>query len=242
MGIKYRNPELSGIINVYKEKGMTSHDVVAAVRGVTGAKAGHAGTLDPDAEGVLVVLLGKCTKLSDRLMTGDKVYRAVCVLGVTTDTQDAGGAIVAVRPAGCGLDEIREAAARFAGGYMQTPPMYSALKVGGRKLCDLARAGKTVGREPRFARVDRIEITAFEPPDRVYMDVTCGKGVYIRTLCADIGDALGCGAHMAALTRLAVGDFRAEDGVRLGRIRELAAEGRLDEIINREYNTEYNTE
>ncbi|MDR1209508.1 MAG: tRNA pseudouridine(55) synthase TruB [Clostridiales bacterium] len=231
MAVKYKNPDLSGIMNVYKEKGMTSHDVVAAIRRLTGAKTGHAGTLDPDAEGVLVVLLGKCTKLSGKLMDGGKVYRAVCKLGETTDTQDASGVTLRRRPAVCGLDEIVRACSGFAGGYEQVPPMYSALKVGGRKLYDIARAGGEVERAARFVRIDGIRVEAFDPPDRFTMRVECGKGTYIRTLCADIGEELGCGAHMESLVRLSVGKYSAGDAVTLGRLRELAAQGRLSGAI-----------
>ena len=186
---------MNGIINEYKEKGYTSHDVVAVLRKIAGQKKiGHTGTLDPDATGVLPVCLGRATKLCDLLTDRDKTYEAVLLLGKTTDTQDISGAILKEQP----TDHLNEAEVTkviesFKGTYDQIPPMYSALKVNGKKLYELAREGKEIARKARTIEVYDIRIRRFLPPDRVEMDIDCSKGTYIRTLCNDIGDALGCG-------------------------------------------------
>lgn len=198
---------ISGIINVYKEKGFTSHDVVAKLRGILRQKKiGHTGTLDPDAEGVLPVCLGKATKVCDLLTDKDKEYEAVLLLGKATDTQDISGKVLKESPVSCQEEEVRAIIAGFVGNYSQIPPMYSALKVDGRKLCDLARAGKEVERAPRNVQIFSIDILEIALP-RVRMRVHCSKGTYIRTLCHDIGQALGCGGTMAALRRTRVGQF-----------------------------------
>ena len=187
---------MDGIFNIYKEKGFTSHDVVAIVRRtIHMKKVGHTGTLDPDAEGVLPVCVGKATKLSDVIMDGRKSYRAMLRLGITTTTEDASGEVLETKAVVFDEEKIRAAVAAFIGRLEQVPPMYSALKVDGRKLCDLARAGVTVERAARPVHIFSIEILSIELP-RVRMRVCCSKGTYIRTLCQDVGEVLGCGACM----------------------------------------------
>lgn len=212
---------ISGIINVYKEKGYTSFDVVAKLRGILKTKKiGHTGTLDPDAEGVLPVCLGKATKVCDLLTDKDKEYEAVMLLGTVTDTQDISGAVLAQKEVHVTEKEVRNAIMSFIGEYMQVPPMYSALKVNGQKLCDLARAGVTVERAARPVKILDINILSVELP-RVRMRVACSKGTYIRTLCQDIGEKLGCGACMESLLRTRVAQFRVEDALRLDEIEAL---------------------
>ncbi len=188
---------IHGVLNVYKGKGYTSHDVVAKLRGITGQKKiGHTGTLDPDATGVLPVCLGKATKLCDMLTDKDKTYEAVLLLGVSTDTQDAGGEVLGTSDtAGLGEKEVREAIQSFVGGYDQVPPMYSALKVGGKRLYELAREGKVVERKARPVDIYQIRVLKMDLP-RVWMEVSCSKGTYIRTLCHDIGEKLGWGGGL----------------------------------------------
>lgn len=214
---------VNGIINVYKEKGYTSFDVVAKLRGILKQKKiGHTGTLDPDAQGVLPVCLGKATKVCDLLTDKNKEYKAVMLLGKVTDTQDVSGTVLQEREVCVSEQEVRDAVLSFVGGYEQVPPMYSALKVNGKKLCDLAREGKTVERKARPVQILSIEIEKIELP-RVTMKVECSKGTYIRTLCHDIGEKLGCGACMERLLRTKVSKFFVEDALTLGQIEELVA-------------------
>ena len=188
---------IHGILNVRKEKGYTSHDVVAKLRGITRQKKiGHTGTLDPDAVGVLPVCLGRATRLCDMITDRDKTYETVLLLGRTTDTQDIGGQTIRTgRTEGLKEDEVRRVIWEFVGEYAQIPPMYSALKVNGRKLYELAREGKEVERKARNVQIFGIEILKAELP-RVWMRVKCSKGTYIRTLCHDIGERLSCGGCM----------------------------------------------
>ncbi len=212
---------LSGLINIYKEKGYTSFDVVAKLRGILKMrKIGHTGTLDPAAEGVLVVCLGRATKVCGLLTDRDKEYEAVMLLGTVTDTQDTTGTVLKSREVCVTQEAVREAVLSFRGEYMQMPPMYSALKVGGKKLCDLARAGVTVERKARPVTIHGIEILDMDLP-RVRMRVACSKGTYIRTLCHDIGQKTGCGACMESLTRTRVSCFREEEAYRLSEIEAL---------------------
>ncbi len=209
---------VNGIINVYKEKGYTSHDVVAKLRGIfRQKKIGHTGTLDPDAEGVLPVCLGKATRVCDLLADKDKVYDAVLRLGIVTDTQDMTGQVQSEQEAACTQEELEETIRGFVGNYWQTPPMYSALKVNGKKLCDLARAGVEVERKPRQVTLYSIQIEEVSLP-RVRMRVHCSKGTYIRTLCHDIGQALGCGGCMESLVRTQVADFMLQEAHRIAEI------------------------
>ena len=221
----------SGIINVYKEKGFTSFDVVAKLRGIVRTKKiGHTGTLDPDAEGVLPVCIGRATKVCDILTDKDKVYEAVMLLGVETDTQDTSGEVLRERPVEASEDAVREAILSFVGDYAQVPPMYSALKVNGKKLYELAREGKTIERKARNVQILSIEILEMNLP-RVRMSVHCSKGTYIRTLCDDIGEKLGCGGCMEKLLRTKVGVFELKDTLKLSEIDELAKTGVVEEKI-----------
>lgn len=209
---------ISGIINVYKERGYTSFDVVAKLRGILKTKKiGHTGTLDPDAEGVLPVCLGKATKVCELLTDKQKEYEAVLLLGRVTDTQDISGTVLKEREVGATEEEVRNAILSFVGNYMQVPPMYSALKVDGKKLCDLARAGVTVERKARQVEIFSIDILEVCLP-RVRMRVNCSKGTYIRTLCEDIGEKLGCGGCMESLLRTRVSEFRLQEALTLGEI------------------------
>lgn len=211
----------NGIINIYKEKGFTSHDVVAKMRGICKQKKiGHTGTLDPDAVGVLPVCLGSGTKLCDMLTDKDKVYVAELLLGVETDTQDISGQVLRQSEPIMDEDAVREAVLSFQGDYMQIPPMYSALKVNGKKLYELARAGKEVERQARPVVIYEIEILDMQLPV-VKIRVACSKGTYIRTLCADIGARLGCGGTMKSLLRTKVGIFTAEEAITLAELEQI---------------------
>ncbi len=223
---------MDGILNIRKEKGFTSHDVVAIVRRTLHMrKVGHTGTLDPDAEGVLPICVGKATKLSDIIMDGRKSYRAIVRLGITTTTEDASGEIVTQNPVDFDEVQITEAVARFVGEQKQVPPMYSAIKVNGKKLYELAREGKEIERKSRTITIYGIQIRRFLPPDAFEIDVDCSKGTYIRTLCSDIGKALGCGAHMAELLRTQTGTFTLEHAITLQQLEELAKQGRQEEAL-----------
>ena len=204
--------EISGIIVLNKDEGLTSQSAVSRVRRLFGArKAGHSGTLDPMATGVLPVLLGGATVAAEYLVSGEKHYIATLRLGLTTDTEDTTGEVL-TRHEGAlpSADAVREAAARFLGESEQIPPLYSALKQGGRKLCDLARAGITVEREARRITVSRLDVTPLSESD-YRLEVVCSKGTYIRTLCADIGKALGCGGVMETLCRAEASGFSLSD-------------------------------
>lgn len=206
----------AGFLNINKPLGITSHDVVARVRrGLKIKKVGHAGTLDPLATGVLVVCVGYATRLSEYAVDSRKRYRARVHLGVTTESYDAEGDIVARCDASeVGRDDVQRILPAFTGEIEQLPPMYSAVKQGGRKLYELARAGQTVERKSRTVRIYNLELIAWEPPEFT-LDVECGAGTYIRSLAYDIGDALGVGAHLSGLTRTGSGSFSVEDAVSL---------------------------
>lgn len=220
----------NGIVNVYKEKGFTSFDVVAKMRGIFHQKkVGHTGTLDPDAEGVLPVCLGSATKVCDVLTDKDKEYEAVLLLGLVTDTQDVTGTVLSEHEVSVTEEEVRDAVLSFVGDIMQVPPMFSALKVNGKKLCDLARQGVEVERKARPVVIHGIEILDMRLP-RVHMRVHCGKGTYIRTLCRDVGERLGCGGCMERLLRTRVSDFALRDALRLSEIEEALAAGKTDFI------------
>jgi tRNA pseudouridine55 synthase len=233
-----------GVINVFKEKGYTSHDVVAIIRKLTGAKTGHTGTLDPNAEGVLPICLGRATKLADYIQAATKTYVAEVILGVKTTTGDATGEIISQNHEAAvqiNADDFAQAAARFVGEIEQIPPMYSAIKIDGKKLYDLARKGEEIVRKPRVVQIEKIELcfhadfveaSAFYPNlPRFFIEVSCSKGTYIRTLCEDIGAVLGCGATMGALTRTRSGHFFLENALRLDELREATQAGRLGECI-----------
>ncbi|MDX2138718.1 MAG: tRNA pseudouridine(55) synthase TruB [Chloroflexota bacterium] len=201
-----------GFLNVDKPLGMTSHDVVARVRRTFGVrKVGHAGTLDPLATGVLVICIGGATRLSEYVMHATKRYTAQVYFGVTTSTYDAEGEAVQTRDAShLNRDMITEALNRFVGDIQQVPPIYSAIKVGGRKLYDIARAGETVELEARSVTIERIDLLNWQPPVAT-IDVTCNAGTYIRSLAYDMGEALGTGAHLASLRRTQSGTFLIAD-------------------------------
>ncbi len=227
----------NGVINVYKESGFTSFDVVAKLRGILKQKKiGHTGTLDPDAQGVLVVCLGKATKLCDVLMDKDKSYVATLLLGRTTDTEDSSGEILTQKEVLVTEEQVSEAVRSFVGEYDQIPPMYSAIKVNGKKLYELAREGKVIERNPRSVVIHNIEILSMELP-YVTMRVSCGKGTYIRSLCRDIGEKLECGGIMDKLVRDSVyaGQtgkiFRQEDALTLTQIEEMVHKGRIGDYI-----------
>lgn len=222
---------LEGVINIYKEKGYTSHDVVAKLRGILKQKKiGHTGTLDPDAEGVLLVCLGKATKLCDMLTDRDKTYRCTMLLGRETDTQDTTGTVLSERPVAVSEEAVRDAVNSFVGDYSQVPPMYSALKVGGKKLYELAREGREVERAARPVIIHSIEIEEVALP-HVIMSVSCSKGTYIRTLCHDIGRKLGCGACMEHLLRTQVGRFGLEGSLTLEQVETRRDNGTLEAAV-----------
>ncbi len=220
-----------GIINVYKERGFTSHDVVAKLRGICKQKKiGHTGTLDPDAVGVLPVCLGSATKLCDMLTDKEKEYIAVLRLGMVTDTQDISGEVLEEKEVRVSAEQVREAIYSFQGEYAQIPPMYSALKINGKKLYELARAGKEVERAARPVIIRELEILEENMPEFT-IRVRCSKGTYIRTLCHDIGQKLGCGGVMTSLIRSKSGTFMIEKAYKLSEIQKYADEGRLNELV-----------
>lgn len=220
-----------GIINVYKEKGFTSHDVVAKLRGICKQKKiGHTGTLDPDAVGVLPVCLGSATRLCDMLTDKDKEYIAVFRLGITTDTQDISGRVLEEREVTVSEEESVKAIKSFQGELLQVPPMYSALKVNGKRLYELAREGKEIERAARPVTVYEIEVLEKNMPEFT-IRVKCSKGTYIRTLCHDIGQKLQCGAAMISLVRTKAGCFEIEKSYTLLQLQELSDEGKLNEAI-----------
>lgn len=222
---------LNGIIIVNKEKDFTSHDVVAKLRGILKQKKiGHTGTLDPQAQGVLPVCLGNATKLCDVLTDKKKEYVATLLLGVTTDTEDMTGTVLTQNEVTVTEEKVREVVASFVGKSMQVPPMYSALKVNGKKLYELAREGKVVEREARPIEVYELEILSVDLP-RVELRVFCSKGTYIRTLCADIGAKLGCGGAMESLLRTRVEDFYLKQAHTLSEIEEIRDNNALDTIV-----------
>lgn len=223
--------EFQGIIVIHKEKGFTSHDVVAKLRGILHMKKiGHTGTLDPDATGVLPVALGKGTKLVELLTDKEKTYEAVLHLGITTDTQDMSGTILEEKEVTVTEDEVRSVLNSFVGEQLQIPPMYSALKVDGKKLYELAREGKTVERKARPVCFYEIEPLEIKLP-LVKIRVTCSKGTYIRTLCHDVGEKLGCGGCMEELLRSRVGRFSLEESHTLGEIQAASENGTVSHMI-----------
>ncbi len=225
--------QMNGFLNICKPTGRTSSDLVVFVRKrlPRGTAVGHGGTLDPEASGVLPVCVGSATRLFDYIIDKEKTYVARIRLGVETDTQDATGRVVAERPVDVGEAELRAVLPDFTGEIEQVPPMYSAIKKDGRRLYQLARKGQTVALEPRKCRVNGIEFLGGEGEDTYLLKITCGKGVYIRTLCHDIGSRLGCGAHMRSLERTAAGIFKIEDALTPEQIDALSREDRLGEAL-----------
>lgn len=223
---------INGILNIYKEKGYTSHDVVAKLRGITRQKKiGHTGTLDPDAQGVLPVCFGRATKLCDMLTDKSKTYEAVLLLGVSTDTQDTSGKILEEKSTGhLSEREVLDCIHGYIGEYEQLPPMYSALKINGKKLYELAREGIEVERKRRKVTIYDIRVEEAALP-RVRMTVSCSKGTYIRTLCHDIGSDLGTGGCMESLLRTKVGRFELKDSLKLSEVEELFQQGELEKVL-----------
>lgn len=220
-------PEPDGVLIVNKHSGATSHDIVGDIRHIYHTRrVGHTGTLDPMAEGVLVVLLGRAAKAAEYLVSDRKTYLATLRLGITTDTEDTTGTVLTRTNVLPDAETVRTVCReRFVGKLSQIPPMYSALKVNGQKLCDLARAGKTVERQAREIEIFSLDCKPIEgAPSDYTLTVTCSSGTYIRTLCADIGTSLGVGGVMASLTRLEAGGYRIEDAVRISKLREESTE------------------
>ncbi len=225
---------VDGVLTIKKEAGWTSHDVVAKVRHLLGGvKVGHAGTLDPAAMGVLPLLIGRGTRIAEYLVEWDKEYRAVLRLGETTDTQDATGTVLARYTTDSVTPEaVHEAVGRFHGPIEQVPPMYSAVKVAGVPLYKSARAGKTIAREARTIVIHTLEVLAIQGRD-VTLRIVCSKGTYVRTLCADIGEALGVGGHMLALERRRVGPLMIEQALTIDEVVTRHALGRLgDDLLS----------
>ena len=218
---------MDGFLVLNKPLGKTSSDCVVFVRKrlPRGTAIGHGGTLDPMASGVLPVCVGAATRLFDYIIDKQKTYVAELQLGVVTDTQDATGAVVETRTVNVTEADVRAALPRFIGDIWQTPPMYSAIKRGGKRLYELARRGESVEIAPRACRVDDVRLTASLGDGRYRLEVDCGKGVYIRTLCHDIGAYLGCGGHMATLARTRAGVFTLENALTLEEVDALGAEG-----------------
>ncbi len=220
--------EPSGVLLLNKPSGMTSHDCVNKIRRLYNTKkVGHTGTLDPMATGVLPILIGRAAKAAELLVSDSKVYRAGLKLGLTTDTEDTTGEILTQTKLIPSEASMREACAKFTGKILQTPPMYSALKVDGQKLVDLARRGVTIEREARPITIHSLAVDSTDSADEYILTVHCSKGTYIRTLCADIGAALECGGAMSSLCRLASGDFKLADCVTLDTIAEMSESERL---------------
>lgn len=213
---------MNGIINIDKPKGFTSHDVVAKLRGILKTKKiGHTGTLDPDAVGVLPVCVGHATKVADMLTASEKEYIAEVTLGSKTDTQDASGTVLATAEVRVSETDILRVAQSFLGDSMQIPPMFSAIKQDGKKLYELARQGVEVERKPRPITIHEIEILEVCLDRQIFtMRIACSKGTYIRTLCQDIGERLGCFAHMSALKRTKSGRFEEKDSLTLNEIEQ----------------------
>lgn len=223
---------MEGFFNLNKPAGPTSHDVVDRVRRLLHIRrVGHGGTLDPLAEGVLPIALGRATRLLPFLQEGEKRYRATILLGVSTTTYDAEGEVTSIRPLPP-LDhrKLAEALSSFQGEIEQVPPPFSAVRQGGRRLYERARAGEEVHAPPRRVRIFRLDLLSWEPP-YLTLEVACGGGTYIRSLAHDLGERLGCGAHLHRLVRLQVGPFRLEEALRPEELEALAAQGRIQEAL-----------
>ncbi|MCR4716469.1 MAG: tRNA pseudouridine(55) synthase TruB [Lachnospiraceae bacterium] len=222
---------MDGIINIYKESGYTSHDVVARLRGILHIKKiGHTGTLDPEAVGVLPCCIGKGTKLVDLIADRTKEYEAVMRLGIRTDTEDMTGKILSQSEVNLTEDEISKVMTSFVGDIKQIPPMYSALKVNGKKLYELAREGVEIERKARDISIFKIEVIEINLP-LVRFKLECSKGTYVRSLCRDIGEKLGCGASMQSLIRTRVGIYKIEDALKLDEVEAYVKAGKIENYI-----------
>lgn len=218
----------NGVVNLYKEPGMSSNTAMQKVRSVFDrAKGGHTGTLDPDAEGVLPIVLGKSTKLSDYIMSDEKEYRAELKLGITTDTLDLSGTIISEDKTVIDQKIVLDTIKSFEKEYEQLPPMYSAIKVNGKKLYELARDGIEIERKKRLINIKKIDVVEIIDEYTYLIDITCSKGTYIRSLCADIGDELKVGGCMGKLIRTRTGDFKVEDSYTLDQLQSLKDDGKL---------------
>ncbi len=226
------DPPIHGIFNLNKPRGATSFAMISLVRRLTGIRrVGHAGTLDPIADGVLPVCIGQATRVVDQIVGSPKLYRATVLLGVTTDTFDAEGEVIATADASGVMEEaVRAVLPEFIGRIRQVPPMFSAIKHQGTPLYRYARKGEEIEREAREVVVHRIALVRFEPP-RLYLEVEAGKGAYVRSLAHDLGQRLGCGGHLEALTRARSGPFRLEDSVTPEQLRAAAERGRWQELL-----------
>lgn len=224
---KNRTDTISGVLIINKHAGVTSHRIISACRKLFDTpRVGHTGTLDPMATGVLPVLLGRAAKASDYVMAHDKEYLCEMKLGITTDTEDTTGEVLTTSDDIPTEDEVLRVAASFVGKISQIPPMYSAVKVGGRKLVDIAREGGEVERQPREVEIHSLDVKKISD-DTYSMRVACSKGTYIRTLCSDIGKALGCGAAMSSLVRTRTGKFTLEDCITIEQLESMEFEDRL---------------
>ena len=223
---------MDGILVIYKEKGYTSHDVVAVVRRMLHTKkVGHTGTLDPDAEGVLPVCVGRATRAADMFPDKRKAYTAGVRLGLITDTQDTTGTILETRQVNVSEAQIRAASAEFVGEINQIPPMYSAIKVNGKKLYEYARKGEKVERPVRTVQIDAIAVQKVTKTG-FFMDIVCSKGTYVRTLCHDIGLQLGCGAAMESLVRTKSGGYSLAQSITLADLEKAVSDGRLKAFLH----------
>lgn len=224
--------DLTGILLIDKGPGWTSHDVVAKARGITGQrKIGHTGTLDPMATGLLVLCLGRATRLVEYMTGHDKRYEGEIRLGIATDTDDAEGSVIATQPApAITSEQLDGLAARFSGAQMQTPPAYSAVKVAGKRAYASARAGSALELQPRPVSIHALQLRAIGP-DRLAIEVHCGAGTYIRSLARDIGKALGCGAHLAALRRTHAGRFAVHGAVTIEELDAMAGSGQIERLL-----------
>ncbi len=224
---------MNGILIVNKEAGFTSFDVIAKLRGILGMKKiGHTGTLDPMATGVLPVLLGNATRISDYLTDYDKCYIAGVKLGITTDTEDITGTVLSERPVSVTEEQLNQVIPSFLGNIMQLTPMYSARKVNGQKLVDLARKGITVEREKKPVCIKELSVSDYSAAEGTFtLRVLCSKGTYVRTLCHDIGEALGCGACMTSLIRVKTGRYDLSEAHTLSEIETAVKSSHIDEII-----------
>ena len=223
---------LTGVINIYKEKGYTSHDVVAILRGkLKEKKIGHTGTLDPEAEGVLPICIGKATKLASLITDGQKQYIANVKFGATTTTQDHTGEILNKYKYLFNKEDVTNVVNSFQGECLQVPPMYSAIRVDGRRLYELAREGKVVERKKRKIHIYNIEIIEWIDNEQITIKVDCSKGTYIRTLCEDIGQKLGYGAYMNGLVRTKSSDFNISDSIKISEIDNFIEQGQINELM-----------
>ncbi len=228
----YQNDNISGVLIIDKHAAVTSHDIVNKIRRLYSTRrVGHTGTLDPLATGALVVLVGRAAKAAEYLGADAKRYIATLRLGLTTDTEDITGKVLTESEFIPSKEQVLSACEKFIGDTLQTPPMYSALKVGGKKLVDLARAGETVERTPRPINISVLTVTPTDTPTDYILDVTCSAGTYIRTLCADIGASLGCGAVMATLRREAAGRFNVNNGVTVEKLEGMSEEERVSLLL-----------